>query len=66
MFHDFFFTIAQLYPEEIAAMPRRNRLGPLRLLQGKGYEMTTDGLRLKEELWVRLLCERVCVHKLAY
>ena len=66
MFHDFFFTIAQLYPEEIAAMPRRNRLGPLRLLQGKGYEMTTDGLRLKEELWVRLLFERVCVHKLAY
>ena len=66
MFHDFFFTIANLYPEEIAAMPRRNRLGPLRLLQGKGYEMTTDGLRLKEELWVRLLFERVCVHKLAY
>lgn len=66
MFHDFFFTIAQLYPEEIAAMPRRNRLGPLRLLQGKGYEMTTDGLRLKEEPWVRLLFERVCVHKLAY
>ena len=66
MFHDFFFTIAQLYPEEIAAMPRRNRLGPLRLLQGKGYEMTTDGLRLKEEPWVRLLFERVCVHKLDY
>lgn len=66
MFHDFFFTIAKLYPEEIAAMPRRNRLGPLRLLQGKGYEMTTDGLRLKEEPWVRLLFERVCVHKLAY
>lgn len=66
MFHDFFFTIAKLYSEEIAAMPRRNRLGPLRLLQGKGYEMTTDGLRLKEEPWVRLLFERVCVHKLAY
>lgn len=66
MFHDFFYTIAQLYPEEIAAMPRRNRLGPLRLLQGKGYEMTTDGLRLKEEPWVRLLFERVCVHKLDY
>ena len=66
MFHDFFFTIVQLYPEEIAAMPRRNRLGPLRLMQGKGYEMTTDGLRLKEEPWVRLLFERVCVHKLDY
>ena len=66
MFHDFFYTIAQLYPKEIAAMPRRNRLGPLRLLQGKGYEMTTDGLRLKEEPWVRLLFERVCVHKLDY
>jgi hypothetical protein len=66
MFHDFFYSIAQLYPEEMAAMPRRNRLGPLRLMQGKGYEMTADGLRLKEEPWVRLLVERVCVHKLDY
>jgi len=66
MFHDFFFTIAQLYPEEMAAMPQRNRLGPLWLLQGKGYEMTSDGLRLKEEPWVQLLIERFCVHKLDY
>ena len=66
MFHDFFFTIAQLYPDEIASMPRRNRLGPLRLMQGKGYELTAEGLRLKEEPWVRLLVERVCVHKLDY
>jgi hypothetical protein len=66
MFHDFFYSIAQLYPEEMAAMPRRNRLGPLRLMQGKGYKMTADGLRLKEEPWVRLLVERVCVHKLDY
>ena len=66
MFHDFFFTIAKLYPEDMAAMPRRNRLGPLRLMQGKGYEMTVDGLRLKEEPWVQLLVERVCVHKLDY
>ena len=66
MFHDFFFTIAQLYPEEVAAMPRRNRLGPLKLKHGKGYEMKTDGLRLKEEPWVQQLIERVCVHKLDY
>jgi len=66
MFHDFFFTIAQMYPEEIAAMPRRNRLGPLKLMPGKGYELTADGLRLKEEPWVQLLVERVCVHKLDY
>lgn len=66
MFHDFFFTIAQLYPEEVAAMPRRNRLGPLRLMDGKGYELTADGLRLKEEPWAQLLVERVCVHKLDY
>ena len=66
MFHDFFFTIAQLYPEEMAAMPRRNRLGPLKLKHGKGYEMKTDGLRLKEEPWVQQLIERVCVHKLDY
>ena len=66
IFHDFFFTIAQLYPEEMAVMPRRNRLGPLKLKQGKGYEMKTDGLRLKEEPWVQQLIERVCVHKLDY
>ena len=66
MFHDFFFTIAQLFPEDVAAMPRRNRLGPLKLKQGRGYEMKTDGLRLKEEPWVQQLIERVCVHKLDY
>lgn len=66
MFHDFFFTIAQLYPEEISAMPRRNRLGPLKLKQWEGYEMTANGLRLKEEPWVQQLVERVCVHKLDY
>lgn len=66
MFHDFFFTIAKHYPEDIATMPRRNRLGPLRLMQGKGYEITADGLQLKEEPWVQLLIERVCIHKLDY
>lgn len=66
MFHDFFNAIARLYPEEIAAMPRRNRLGPLRLMQGKGYQLTNDGLTLKDEAWVKELTKRVMVHKLDY
>ena len=58
MFHDFFYTVAGLYPAEIAAMPRRNRLLPLRLLQrlGDAYD----------ERWMEELQSRCGVHKLNY
>lgn len=66
MFHDFFCTIAQYYPEEIEAMPRKNRLGPLQLMQRNGYEFDSNGIRIKDDLWVRKLLENVCVHKIDY
>lgn len=66
MFHDFFYSIAKLYPDEISAMPRRNRLGPLWLMQGKGYELSNGKLRLKDDEWVKDLTKRVMVHKLDY
>ena len=58
MFHDFFYAIAQLYPEEITAMPRRNRLLPLMLMQR--IEDRYD------EAWMKKLTERCCFHKLNY
>lgn len=66
MFHDFFYEIAKLYPEEIASMPRRNRLEPLMLMQRKGFEMTDEGLRLVDEGWVKDLTKQVCFHKLCW
>ena len=58
MFHDFFYAIAQLFPEEIAAMPRKNRLFPLMLME-----------RMKEpydEKWWKELTDHVCFHKLCW
>ena len=58
MFHDFFYEIAKLFPEEIAAMPRKNRLLPLMLLDKNGNII--DRERLQE------LKKRCCFHKLNY
>ena len=58
MFHDFFYTIAQMYPAEIAAMPRRNRLLPLMLLQRLGDDY--------DEKWMVELKSRCNLHKLNY
>ena len=58
MFHDFFYTIAQLYPEEIAAMPRANRLLPLQLMRRMGDTY--------DEEWMERLKSICCFHKLNY
>lgn len=58
MFHDFFYTIAQMYPTEIAAMPRRNRLLPLMLLQRLGDDY--------DEKWMAELQSSCGLHKLNY
>jgi len=58
MFHDFFYTIGNLYPEEIAAMPRKNRLLPLMLMQRIGDKY--------DEEWMKKLTDRCCFHKLNY
>ena len=58
MFHDFFYSIAQLYPEDIAAMPRKNRLLPLALMQRMGYTY--------DPIWMNELMKRCCFHKLNY
>ena len=57
-FNDFFYTIAQMYQAEIAAMPRRNRLLPLMLLQRLGDDY--------DEKWMAELKSRCCLHKLNY
>lgn len=58
MFHDFFYTIAQLYQEEIAAMPRANRLLPLQLMRRMGDTY--------DEEWMERLKSICCFHKLNY
>ena len=58
MFHDFFYEIAKLFPEEIAAMPRKNRRLPLMILDKNGNII--DKERLQE------LKKRCCFHKLNY
>ena len=58
MFHDFFYEIAKLFPEEIAAMPRKNRLLPLMLLERNGV--------IPDEEWFEELKKRCCFHKLNY
>ena len=58
MFHDFFYTIGLLYPKEIAAMPRKNRLLPLYLMQRMGDKYDTN--------WMEELTKRCCFHKLNY
>ena len=47
-FNDFFYTIAQMYPAEIAAMPRRNRLLPLMLLQRLGDDYDEKWMTIVE------------------
>lgn len=56
MFHDFFFEIAKLFPEEIAAMPRKNRLLPLMVMERNGI--------IPNEEWITELKKRCCFHKL--
>lgn len=58
MFHDFIYAIAQLYPEEIAAMPKRNRLMPLML----GQRMSDP----YDEEWMQKLIDHVSFHKLCW
>lgn len=58
MFHDFFYTIGNMYPEDIAAMPRKNRLLPLMLMQSMGEQY--------DEEWIKKLMERCSFHKLNY
>jgi hypothetical protein len=58
MFHDFFYTIAQLYPEDIAAMPRKNRFYPLLLMERMAEPF--------DEAWWKELTDHVCFHKLCW
>lgn len=58
MFHDFFFTIAQMYPEEMAAMPRRNRKRALVL----GDKLTEP----YDEQEMNDIKQISCFHKLNY
>lgn len=58
MFHDFFYEIAKHFPEEIAAMPRKNRLLPLMVLERNGIINNME--------WLRELKKRCCFHKLNY
>jgi hypothetical protein len=58
MFHDFFYEIAKLFPEEIAAMPRKNRLLPLMILDRNGI--------IPNKEWLAELKKRCCFHKLNY
>ena len=58
MFHLFFFQIALLYPEDIAAMPRGNRSIAL-LLNGKLMDKY-------DEAYMKKLESMTCFHKLNY
>lgn len=58
MFHDFFYAIAQMYPEEVAAMPRKNRLLPLMMMERMGYPY--------DAAWMKELTDHVGFHKLSY
>ena len=58
MFHDFFYEIAKLFPEEIADMPRKNRLLPLMILDRNG--------NIPNKEWLAELKKRCCFHKLNY
>ena len=66
MFHDFFYAIAELYPEDIASMPKRNRLGPLMLMGRQGYVASEKGIQMKNAEWVNELLKHVHVHKLCW
>ena len=56
--HHFFCSIARLYPEYIAAMPRKNRLLPLQLMKRMGDKY--------DEKWMEELKGKTCFHKLNY
>lgn len=58
IFHHFFCSIARLYPDEIAAMPRKNRLLPLQLMKRMGDRYDSN--------WMKELKSRTCFHKLNY
>ena len=58
MFHDFFKAVAALYPDETAAMPRKNRLLPLLLAPQLGKPYNAQ--------WMADLTTRCCFHKLNY
>ena len=58
IFHDFFCTIAAYYPEEIAAMPSKDRLVPLELMNRMGDKY--------DAVWMKELTDRTCFHKLNY
>lgn len=57
IFHDFFYSIAQMYPKEISTMPRKNRLGPLQLMQSMGKPLDLE--------WKKEILDHVCFHKLS-
>lgn len=56
--HDFFCSIAELYPEKIVKMPRKDRLIPLKLMQRIGDEYDAE--------WMKELTKKSCFHKLNY
>lgn len=56
--HDFFISIAKLYPNGISKMPRVNRLIPLRLMDRMGDKY--------DEKWMEELKLQTCFHKLNY
>lgn len=56
--HHFFMSIASLFPNEIAKMPRVNRLIPLRLMNRMGDRY--------DENWMKQLLLQTCFHKLNY
>ena len=56
--HHFFMSIANLFPNEIAKMPRVNRLIPLRLMNRMGDRY--------DENWMKQLLLQTCFHKLNY
>ena len=58
IFHHFFYSIAMLYPDEIAAMPRKDRLVPLQLMKRMGDKY--------DENWMKELKGKTCFHKLNY
>ena len=58
IFHRFFCYIARMYPENVAAMPRKNRLLPLQLMKRMGDRY--------EQEWMEEIKGRTCFHKLNY
>lgn len=58
IFHHFFCSIAKLYPDEIAVMPRKDRLVPLQLMKRMGDKY--------DDNWMKELKGKTCFHKLNY